>query len=180
MQERADVPQNYKTKLCDKFHGPTGHCSYGQRCTFVHAIPTTMPIQQQTTPLTSSSTHQTHHHVLTSSAPVTSNSSTTTQAAIFPKRPPRNVTSHAEQLNTICEHISVSSHPSDNHPAPFKVSPWKQKYPAISQKKLSSTTLPDFSSQTNYSYPTAATNTFINPHQAQTAALVVTPTKKQV
>lgn len=39
LQERLDIPQNYKTKLCEKFHGPQHHCSYGQRCTFVHSRP---------------------------------------------------------------------------------------------------------------------------------------------
>ena len=33
---KETIPQNYKTKLCEKFHGPLHHCSYGKRCTFLH------------------------------------------------------------------------------------------------------------------------------------------------
>ena len=38
MAAKETIPQNYKTKLCEKFHGPLHHCSYGKRCTFLHEI----------------------------------------------------------------------------------------------------------------------------------------------
>lgn len=42
LKQKTDVPKNYKTKLCKRFHKQM-YCPYGARCQFLH----NEPLQQQ-------------------------------------------------------------------------------------------------------------------------------------